>query len=160
MGRELPPPPFPSLVSIFSTSSIFLNDGYSGDLKKKTEFSQKEGPDALPLSHGRLVGANQTVGSYNKLLQPVATVPSFGLNGLSIIIDHVLVTPSPLLLVKVASYTRPCSELEEQLWMEGERGGWVFYLADVWLVDFEQKEPVFCLSVSTFLRLVVALECQ
>ena len=136
--------------------------GYSGDLKKNGVLPKGsrtyDSPDALQLSHGRLVGATKTVGSYNKLLQPVA---SFSLNGLSIIIDHVLVNPSPLPLVQVASYTRPCSEHEEQLWMEGERGGWVFYLADVWLADFQQKEPVFFrLSVSTFLQLVVALECH
>ena len=120
-----------------------------------------DSPDALPLSHGRLVEANQTVGSYNKLLQTVATETFFRLKRTvhyywSCACDP----PPPLLLVKVASYTRPCSELEEQLWMEGEGGGWVFYLTDMWLADFEQKEPVFRLSVSTFLQLVVALECQ
>ena len=47
---------------------------------KKTKGSRTyDGPDALPLSHGRLVGATQTVGSYNKLLQPVATETFFRL---------------------------------------------------------------------------------
>ena len=58
--------------------------GYSGDLKKKNGVLPKgswtyDSPDALPLSHGRLVGANQIVGSYNKLLQPVATETFFRL---------------------------------------------------------------------------------
>ena len=38
-----------------------------------------DSPDALQLSHGRLVGATQTVGSYDKLLQPVATETFFRL---------------------------------------------------------------------------------
>ena len=38
-----------------------------------------DSPDALQLSHGRLVGATQTVSSYNKLLQPVATETFFRL---------------------------------------------------------------------------------
>ena len=80
-----------------------------------------DSPDALPLSHGRLVGANQIVGSYNKLLQPVATETFFRLKRTvhyywSCACDPL--SPPPC---QLASYTRPCSELEEQLWMEGGR---------------------------------------
>lgn len=57
--------------------------GYSGDLKKNGVLPKGsrtyDSPDALQLSHVRLVGATQTVGSYNKLLQPVATETFFRL---------------------------------------------------------------------------------
>ena len=57
--------------------------GYSGDLKKNGVLPKGsrtyDSPDALQLSHGRLVGATKTVGSYNKLLQPVATETLFRL---------------------------------------------------------------------------------
>ena len=81
----------------------------------------QEGPDALPLSHGRLVGANQTVGSYNKLLQPDATVPSFGLKGLSIIIDHVLLTHSRSSLSKLLAIQDHAQNLRNNFeWRERE----------------------------------------
>lgn len=101
--------------------------GYSSDLKKKNGVLPKgsrtcESPDALPLSHGRLVGANQIVDSYNKLLQPDATEPSFGLNGLSIIIDHVLLTHSPSSLSKLLAIQDHAQNLRNNFeWRE--RGG-------------------------------------